>query len=190
MNAAHVPGSFEELLREQLPALTAFVRLRMGARLRLKESASDLVQSSCRELLRHRRELDGKSSAAIKRWLYTAAEHKIQERLRYWTMARRDPQREHDSLSRESGDSARVLEFYRTFCTPSRLLSQREMLEQIETAFDRLPPDYREVILLAHIEQLSRDEIAQRLNRSEKAVRNLLCRAIARLSTLVEPEEK
>ncbi|MHC5066858.1 MAG: hypothetical protein ACYTG5_23125, partial [Planctomycetota bacterium] len=41
----------DELLAGYLPSLRAFVRSRLRPELRLKESASDLVQSVCRELL-------------------------------------------------------------------------------------------------------------------------------------------
>ena len=40
-----------QLLEQHLPRLRAFVRLRMGAQLRARESASDIVQSTCREIL-------------------------------------------------------------------------------------------------------------------------------------------
>ncbi len=45
------PIAIDALLEANLPALRAFVRLRMGPTLRAKESASDLVQSACREVL-------------------------------------------------------------------------------------------------------------------------------------------
>ena len=39
--------AIDSLLEQHLPRLRAFVRLRMGPEFRAKESASDLVQSSC-----------------------------------------------------------------------------------------------------------------------------------------------
>ena len=62
----------------------------------------------------------------------------------------------------------------------------REELERIESAFDRLPEEYREVITLARIAGLSRAEIAERMGRREGAVRTLLSRALARLAELLD----
>jgi DNA-directed RNA polymerase specialized sigma24 family protein len=47
-----VRASLAERILGSLPALTRFVRRRMGADLATRESASDIVQSTCRELLR------------------------------------------------------------------------------------------------------------------------------------------
>ena len=46
---------------------------------------------------------------------------------------------------------------------------------------ERLPDDYREVILLRNMEGLSHEEVAQRMDRGVGAVRMLWVRALARL---------
>ncbi|HVS17718.1 MAG TPA: sigma-70 family RNA polymerase sigma factor, partial [Planctomycetota bacterium] len=76
---------------------------------------------------------------------------------------------------------------YRRFSTPSGAASLREEVERVESAFDRLSDEHREVITLAHLTGLSRSEIAERMQRSEGAVRVLLHRALARLSGLLQP---
>ena len=48
----------ERLLTEHLPALRAYVRARLGPKLAAHESASDVVQSVCRELLQEQGNLD------------------------------------------------------------------------------------------------------------------------------------
>jgi RNA polymerase sigma-70 factor (ECF subfamily) len=53
-------------------------------------------------------------------------------------------------------------------------------------ALERLPDDYREVIVLRHIEGLSHEQIAKRMNRNTGAIRMLWVRALARLRTEVE----
>lgn len=63
----------------------------------------------------------------------------------------------------------------------------REECEQLESAFERLPGEYREVLLLARIVGLSRAEIGERMGRSEGAARALLFRAQARLASLLAP---
>src|SRR5215510_13975884 len=68
------------LVEDHLPRLRAFVRLNCGAALRARESASDLVQSACRDVLAN---LDGfrwEGEPAFRSWLYTAAARKVADR--------------------------------------------------------------------------------------------------------------
>ncbi len=176
----------ERLLQEHLSRLHGFVRLRTGALLRSMESASDLVQSVCREVLEqgHRFQHDGEEG--FRRWLYTAAARKISDRLEYYRAQKRDPGRrvplqEHDAATSSGG----LLDCYRSFCTPSRMLREEEEVARIEAAFDLLPEHQREVIALARIAGLSHQEIAHQTGRSEGAVRMQLYRGLERLSELL-----
>jgi RNA polymerase sigma factor (sigma-70 family) len=62
----------------------------------------------------------------------------------------------------------------------------RETIRRIEAAFDQLPDDYREAVTLHKLCGLSHREIAERMQRSEGAVRNLVYRGISRLALLVD----
>jgi RNA polymerase sigma-70 factor (ECF subfamily) len=66
--------------------------------------------------------------------------------------------------------------------TPSVILSKKEDLDKLEKALDKLKPEYREVIVLAKIEELSYAEIADRLGKSVNAVGHLISRAMIALS--------
>jgi RNA polymerase sigma factor (sigma-70 family) len=63
---------------------------------------------------------------------------------------------------------------------------KREEIEHVERAFDRLEEEQREVITLAHVAGLTRAEIAERLGKSEGAVRTMLSRALADLADEVK----
>jgi RNA polymerase sigma-70 factor, ECF subfamily len=56
-------------------------------------------------------------------------------------------------------------------------LEKREGARQLRKILDALPADWREVLLLKYVEELSLKEIAVSLGRSEKAVNSLLQRA-------------
>ena len=174
----------DQLLGRYLPELRAFVRLRAGAMVRARESSSDLVQSVCREVLQHIERFKFPSEPAFKQWLYTTALRKILNRQEYYLAQKRDALRESPLDSERSSDE-RMMEAYRTFSTPSRRAMLREEMERIERAFETLPDEYREVITLAHIVGLSRAEIAVQMNKSEGAVRILLHRALAKVSSLL-----
>ncbi len=178
--------AIRHLLRAHMAGLRAYVRLRMGPELRAKESSADLVQDVLLEALQDLDQVEYRGEAAFKHWLYTRAEHRIVDRARFYKRAKRDAEREvsQDAASRAEAERE-LLACYRTFLTPSRHASAREELERAERAFAKLPPDYREVILLARIVGLSPAEIAERTGRSRSAVNTLYSRALARLSSLL-----
>lgn len=177
------PVAMEMLLEKQLPALRAFVRLRAGQHVRAHESSSDLVQSVCREVLQDLPRFHYTSEAAFRGWLYESALHKIYDRQRYWRAQKRDASRECElAADATTAHAPGLLERYASFCTPSRSAMAHEEIERIESAFETLPDDYRRVIALTRIAGLSHADAAREMNRSEDSVRNLLSRALARLS--------
>ena len=64
--------------------------------------------------------------------------------------------------------------------TPSRILFQSERARALMARLDALPPQYREVIVLAKLEGLAPGEIAERLGKPREAVALLLHRALKR----------
>jgi RNA polymerase sigma-70 factor (ECF subfamily) len=177
--AQHDRAALEDLLVMHLPGVEAYLRLRMGPMMRAKESASDLVQSLCREVLGDLSSFEYRGEAAFRHWLYAQARHKLIDKQRYLVADRRDPARE---LPADAEASASVLAGYGTLCTPSRDLSTREAVARIERAFDSLPDDYKEAITLHRMVGLSHAEIAKHMQRSEGAVRNLVYRGLAQLA--------
>lgn len=176
----------EALLERYLPDLRAFVRLRAGAVLRERESASDLVQSTCREILTKREQFRFPSETAFRRWLLTTAQRKIADRADHWATQKRTGERE-ERMARESGaDDERLQVAYQRFSSPSHRVVLRDEIERIERAFDQLTEDQREIVTLAHIAGLSRREIAEQTGKSEGAVRTILHRALARVAELVK----
>ena len=176
----------ELLLQRYLPDLRAFVRLRAGARLRERESTSDLVQSTCREILTKRDRFRFADERAFRRWLLTTAQRKISDRADYYTAQKR-AQAGEERIAAESGaDDERLLVSYRRFSSPSQRIAIRDEVARIERAFDQLTDEQREVVTLAHVVGLSRREIAEQLGKSENAVRIVLHRALARVAEIVK----
>ena len=111
--AAGDGAAMEQLIAQHLPRLRAFVRLRLGPQLAAKESASDIVQSACRDVLARADQFQHGGEAGFRAWLYKAATRKIADRAEYWGAQRRDPARE-----APGGDDA-LLGAYATLDTPS-----------------------------------------------------------------------
>jgi len=186
-----------ELLQRHVARLRAFVRPRFGARLRARESSQDIVQSVLREALAG---LDGfreqeQGSAGFWRWLLRTADHKLKSRGRFWSRLRRSAAREESAGPPPAGahagelharEAGSVETLVATGDSPSTAASAREDLERVERAFTRLPPDWREVVVLVRVQGLSHAEAARRLGRTESATRSMLSRALARLATTLE----
>jgi RNA polymerase sigma factor (sigma-70 family) len=168
-------------LEAHLADLRAFVHLRLGRALRTREESQDLVQSVCREVLS---ELPRSAPrrGSFRDWLLRAAENKIRDRWRYWRREKRDPAREIELDGTRADAEAELFDLF----TPSRHAANREDLARLERAFCRLPPDQREVIVLARLRGWTHQRIAERMGRTELATRTLLSRALARLAIAME----
>ncbi|MFO0983631.1 MAG: RNA polymerase sigma factor [Planctomycetota bacterium] len=180
-------GWIESLLEQHLPHLQAFVRLRAGRALLLNESAADLVQSVCGEVLEQARASKFESEADFRRWLFTTAHRKIVNRYKYHHAAKRDMRRR---MSLSAADQKRLLDVYRSLHTPSQHAAAREAIERFEQAFLGLPDRYREVILLVRLVGLSARDVAQQWQTTEGAVWTLLSRALSRLAAELEKRER
>lgn len=181
------PVPIDELLQKYLPSLEAFMRLRAGAVIRARESCADLAQSVCREILTHRARMKYEGEVGFRKWLFTTARRKIADRHDYYKAAKRDFRQEAGQLdaSASAVPDEELLAQYATFCTPSRHVAAREELHAVEDAFDELPEDHQEVILLAHVFGMNRREIGEAMGRTEEAVRALLYRALGKLSDVM-----
>ncbi len=183
--------ALQRLLEHFLPDVRAFVRLRAGPLLRTREESSDLVQSVCRELLEHAERFAFPDQGAFKAWLFATALRKIRDKQDYYLAQKRDVGRELSIHAAPAGSEASdpgeswLLARYRAFSSPSGQAEVREEIERVESAFDQLSEEQREVVTLAHVAGLSRDEIAATIGKSEGAVRVILHRALAKLGRLL-----
>jgi RNA polymerase sigma-70 factor (subfamily 1) len=178
----------ESLLARNLPALRAWVRLRCGPMLRARESASDIVQSACREVLQDIERFRWNGESGFRAWLYATTARKIADRADHWQAQKRDAAREVPMHAPGPDGDTQVLDVYRSFCSPSAVAAGRETMERIERAFEALDDGEREVVVLARIAGLNGAEIAEKLGCSEAAGRQRLFRALAKLAEALEKQ--
>ena len=169
----------EALLVRHLPGLQAWLRLRMGAQLRARETPEDLVQSVARDVLSDLGSFEWRGEAAFRHWLYVKAQRKLIDKARFVGAERRSPQRERPL--EPASTSAEVLGLA-NLATPSGELRSAEEQARIEGAFAELPADYQEAISLQRLCGMDYAAIAARMQRSEGAVRNLVYRGLSRLA--------
>jgi RNA polymerase sigma-70 factor (ECF subfamily) len=175
----------DELLERHLPGLRAYIRLRIGPDLRARESASDVAQSVCREVLENLDRFRYGGESGFRHWLYTTALRRLQNKWEFHTAQKRDVGRETRLPSGATGVGP-LLGVYRSLSTPSGAAMGREQLARIESAFDALSDDDREVIVLSRLVGFTHKEIGEHMGRSEGAARVALHRALARLAEALD----
>jgi RNA polymerase sigma-70 factor, ECF subfamily len=172
--AAGDPDALDRLLGSYLPELHAFVRSRLGS-LRRSEESGDVVQSVCRQLIASRQKFEFRGEGPFRAWLFTTALNKIREKHRFHHLGKRD-------LGRVRGDLDPGALPAPDLATPSQEAVGNELGMHLAAALAALPDEQREVISLARTVGLPHRVIAELMDRSEGAVRQLLGRALARVA--------
>jgi RNA polymerase sigma-70 factor (ECF subfamily) len=163
--------------------LGLLARMQVGERYRAKFDPSDVVQQTLLEAVRAWPQFRGRSDGELAAWLrQILARVLAHEFRRFGAVKARDLARE-VSLDRAIADSCQRLEHILADPATSvgARLDRHEAEKRLAEILERLPDDYREVILLRNMEGLSHEEVARRMNRGVGAVRMLWVRALARL---------
>jgi len=170
------PGAFDLLLERYLPVLHAFVRIRLGPELRRREASMDVVQSVCRQVFAAREVFDFRGEECFRAWLFSSALNKIREKHRFHQLDKRDLSREVHDIEPDG------MQLLSSLVTPSQEAMGKETAAALAQALAALPEEHREVISLARIVGLPHRVIAEVMDRSEAAVRQLLGRALVRVT--------
>ena len=159
----------------------------MDPELRAKGGASDLVQETFLEAQRDFGRFHGNSADELRAWLRRLLLNNVANFTRqYRERAKRQVGRE---IPLEAGGSSheRGAGLEADTLSPSGEALAHEQAEALAQAVQRLPPDYRQVLALRHEEQLTFEEIGQRMQRTANAARMLWLRAVERLQKEVGP---
>jgi RNA polymerase sigma-70 factor (ECF subfamily) len=183
-----------DLLRRFEPWLRLLARVQLESRFAAKFDASDVVQQTLLEAVRAFPNFRGSTEAELTAWLRQILAHALAHEIRrYHGTAKRDITQE-VSLEAELAQSSQRLGslLAESGPSPSQQAARRELDVLLADVLARLSPDHRDVLIFRHLENLSHDDIATRMNRSAGAVRMLWVRALAALreacgQELVEP---
>jgi RNA polymerase sigma-70 factor (ECF subfamily) len=176
-------GALGPLLERYRSYLMLLARLQIGRRLQGKTDPADMVQETFLEAARHFAAFRGDSEPEFTAWLRqilaTCLAHTVR---RFYGTQARDIRLER-TLGEELDQSSRCFDvgLLDEHSSPSQRASRREQAVLLADALDRLPADYREVIILRHLSDLTFPEVAQRMGRSLDSVEKLHVRALLRL---------
>jgi RNA polymerase sigma-70 factor (ECF subfamily) len=170
-------AAFWRLAEGYRPYLRSVAARLLGGRLAGKADASDAVQQGLCAAFEQLPQFGGQGVEQWQGWVLTIVRNEALKLLRYWHQQKRDLRRE-QPLDAGPGPTAPPAA---EDSTPSQRAARREQAARLLAAVERLPPQYREVILLRNFEDLPYADIAARMGRSEDAARQLWERAVRRL---------
>jgi len=178
-----------ELLDAYRAYLALLARLQIKGPLRGKADASDLVQETFLAAHTHFPQFRGTTEEELLAWLRQIMASKLADLVRRYVLsagrAIHLERQMSDELDRSSCALGMVLKAGGS--SPSHRAARREQGVLLANALEQLPDDYREVLVLRHLEELSFPEIAERMQRTLDSVKNLWTRALSRLKrSLVE----
>lgn len=158
----------------------------LEADLRAKGGASDLVQETFLEAQRDFGCFQGSSEQELLAWLRQLLLHNVANfSRRYRGTEKRQVGREVELHESES-PTGRAAGLTMDTPSPSAEAMAREQAEKIQQALERLPEDYRRVIVLRNQDRRSFEGIGQVMERSAEAARRLWSRAIEKLQRELE----
>jgi RNA polymerase sigma-70 factor (ECF subfamily) len=183
--AGHHPalGQLLELYRSYL---TLLARLQIGRRLQGKADSSDIVQEAFVEATEHFNQFRGTSEAELAAWLRQILVSRLAKLVRHYCRTQRRDVRLERQLADEMEQSSHCLGLVASGSTPSQRACRREQSVLLADALDRLPVDYREVLVLHHLQELTLTEVARHMGRSLDSIKKLWLRGLRRLRLVLE----
>jgi len=131
--------------------------------------AEDIVQETFLAALRSAKQFRGRSK--VYTWLCSIAYHKVAD---YYRRQAREHRHRNSAIDVDSIDPEGNPGTHGVSPSPTEAAENRSL---VESAMSGLSYDYRQVLLLKYVEELSVAEISQIMRRSEKSIEGLLSRA-------------
>ena len=155
--------AFDRLVGIYGERLERFIGSRLGDALKGRIEVEDVLQDTLLRAFCSIGRLEWIDEKTFFSWLGSLAEHVIKS-----------------AAERRSRTAPLLIPFdVPASCVPpSKALRRKERFERLRDSLAALPPDHREVILLARIERLGFKEIGERMGRSADAAKMLLARAL------------
>jgi RNA polymerase sigma-70 factor (ECF subfamily) len=163
------PRAFADFYEQLSPQVLRFFATRTGD----SHRALDLTAETFAKAFEHRRDFRGASDEQAAAWLWRIARNELARYRRSKTVELAAVQRL--ALERTFSDEE-VLQV-------ERLIASEELSQQIQHAVEVLPGDQQEVIRLRFVDELSYEEMAERLGVSNDVVRTRTSRALRALRT-------
>lgn len=176
-----------ELLEHFRNYLEVLARLEIGRRLQTKIDTADVVQDTFLDAHRSFKGFRGSSEQEFVAWLRSIFATRLSMLLRHYLGTQGRDLRREQGLEVNLDQTSQLLErgLFANGNSPSQSVIRREQGILLAEALAKLPEDYREIVMLRHLEDLPFADVATRMNRSVDSVQKLWVRALAKLRTLM-----
>ena len=147
-----------------------------------RADASDLVQETFLDAHRDLPDFKGSTEPELLGWLRRILSRNVVDQIRHHGAQRRDWRRDGSLEAMVERSSAAIHEALGNGVdTPGAQAVRQEEAVHFAEALQQLKPEYREVVVLRNLLGLTHPQVAERLGRSEGAVRMLWTRALESL---------
>jgi RNA polymerase sigma-70 factor (ECF subfamily) len=167
-----------ELVRSLQGYLLLIANQELSSELRTKIAASDVVQNVLLRAQQNLANFRGGSRQTLLAWLRKILVNELTSTHRKYLASTKRNARREVALSADQDIGTSLVDQKRS--PPSDAILEEES-RKLRAAVERLPADYRTVIVLHNWQQLPFAEIGRRLDKSEDAAKKLWRRAIRRL---------
>jgi RNA polymerase sigma-70 factor (ECF subfamily) len=177
-------ASFIESHRSQL---TAFIERQLGAALRRKVEPDDVFQEMSAEAVRALPTTDLGEREPFS-WLCQIAERRIIDLHRkFFDAQKRDAGREVPlgNVGGQTHAGGLINLLVASLTTPSQAFSRNAREAKLLEAMEKLPAEQREALRLRYVENLPSKQVAERLKKTDAAVRVMLTRSLRKLQELL-----
>jgi len=163
--------------------LALLARLQLDGKLQSKVDASDLVQEAFLEAYRDFPSFRGTTEKELLAWLRQILVTNLANVVRHFVGTQRRDVRLECSIAAGIDQSSQALErsLPAQQSSPSQQAARHEQAVVLAEALEKLPADYREVIILRNLEGLTFPDVAHRMGRSVDSVEKLWTRALVQL---------
>lgn len=168
-------------LQVRKAALLAVIDRRLGADLRRRLEPEDVYQETVLAALNELPRLpEGPSDPFA--WLCHLSEQRVIDLARHHRAAKRDPRREiGPAPSPEESKADFIALLAASLTSASKAAMRGERQARVDSCLARLPETTRDILRLRYVDGLPTREIADRLGKTDVAIRVLLSRAVQEL---------
>lgn len=184
-------AALAEFLQSHRPQLMAFIERQLGTALRRKVEPDDIFQETSAEALRALPGADLSDREPFS-WLCQIAERRIIDLHRkFFDAQKRDAGREVPLAGgSETGQAGLINMLVASMTTPSKAFSRNAREARLQDAIAALPEEQQTALRLRYVENMPSKQIAERLGKSDAAVRVMLTRSLKKLQELLGDEDR
>jgi RNA polymerase sigma-70 factor (ECF subfamily) len=176
--------AFTLLFEKYRRRLAVLVYYKLSEELRGSIEVDDVMQETFFAAARDAGNFTYRVPGSFLSWLARIAEHVIIDEARAHSRKKRHAEELVRFRSESNPGGAEPVDSQ----TPSRILAQEEGVRELLGRLNALPEDYRQVILLAKVEGLTTQEVAERLGKTREATAVLLHRAVKKFKKVARGE--